>query len=113
MIVTEIKLGTDLHLVIEKAQGYRITATDAQGNEDLTTLGHTTAYPSDAEFSAMRATAIMLFPEHVTPQANLPAEPPVKPHAYERSTKRDPDNPWACKHCQHEPRHPVHTAPRP
>lgn len=107
---TAIVLGVDLQLVIDKSSVYTLRALNAQGGV-LGVLGRTAAYPSDAEFTAARAVALLLFAEHVYPADTPKAQPAIKPHPYERvrPSERTDDAPWACRHCPHDARHAIHT----
>lgn len=105
-----VRLGVDLKLVCETSrEGYAIRAMTADGNV-LETIGTSAAAPSDAIIGAARATAIALFPEHVTMTAEQrvklaeqPALVEVKPHRFDR------DRPtWNCKICPFDGHHKIH-----
>ncbi len=104
-------LGADLHLSCEATRaGFGLFARDNERTQLGPPLAASATPPSDGLLGAARATAIMLYPEHVTMTAeqreklaDQPAEVQVKPHRYVR------DRPsWDCKLCPFDGHHEIH-----
>lgn len=110
-----VQLGHDLHLaVVRTPAGFTTYALD---NDDvkLDALAFTTEPPSDAILSAARATAILLYAEHVEPprQAAVDDSRPPAPHPFDRDRSQSG---FHCKHCSLDAHHGIHNvrkAPRP
>ncbi len=105
-----LKIGADLHLSCETSrEGFAIWARDNERNQ-LDLLATSAAPPSDAIIGAARATAIALFPNHVTLTADqreklteLSPFVEIKPHRYQRNRPG-----WDCKVCPFDGHHEIH-----